>query len=283
MEIKMKQYKDLITKVHDEGDDVKYRNGYRRTLIGETLRFDLRDGFPVPTIKETNYKAAFAEMLWFLSGSTNTKALKEIYPTKIWDKWANVVGSIGPMYGRLLRSYPTPTAFNIGHSEVLSGPDSLHIAPDMRGRVTEDWNNSSVDQLWRLLTDVSNSAYTDNSTRFRMTTYHPGFAPLDNTVPSENPPEKGCLTPCHGLAICVHTVGKVMHLTMTQGSCDLLLGGPYNISEYAFLLKVLARQTGYDAGELIIHFTNVHIYENQIRKLNISGLMDREPLSSPHR
>ena len=39
-------YKELINRVVTEGTDGEYRNGYRRSVFGVLLRFDLAKRFP---------------------------------------------------------------------------------------------------------------------------------------------------------------------------------------------------------------------------------------------
>ena len=56
--------------------------------------------------------------------------------------------------------------------------------------------------------------------------------------------------------------GDHLDLMMTQRSCDIFLGVPYNIAGYAFLQHLLAKITGTTARTLIINFGDFHIYEN---------------------
>lgn len=63
------------------------RNSGMRGLVGATLRVDLRRGFPIITSKRVNWKAAFYEMCWFLSGEYGTEELDKY--TSIWKPWAD--------------------------------------------------------------------------------------------------------------------------------------------------------------------------------------------------
>lgn len=73
------------------------------TVFGRQVRYDLRKGFPLLTTKKVSFKAIAVELLWFLSGDTNIKFLKD-NGVNIWDEWADKDGNLGPMYGYQLRN-----------------------------------------------------------------------------------------------------------------------------------------------------------------------------------
>ena len=84
----MKQYKKLLQDILSNGAYRESRTGVSTySVFGRTLRFDLTDGFPVVTVKRVSLKSVFAELLWFLKGSTNARELNAMGAT-IWDEWA---------------------------------------------------------------------------------------------------------------------------------------------------------------------------------------------------
>ena len=59
-------------------------------------RYDLRQEFPIMTLRRTYMKSAIDELLWiWQKKSNNIKDLK----SHIWDSWADENGSIGKAYG----------------------------------------------------------------------------------------------------------------------------------------------------------------------------------------
>ena len=49
-----------------------------------------------------------------------------------------------------------------------------------------------------------------------------------------------------------------------QRSCDVPLGLPFNVTQYAVLLKMLAQVTGLKAGTIDWSIKDAHIYVNQV-------------------
>jgi len=68
------------------------------SVFGESLRVDLRDGFPLLTTKRVHFDSVFHELIWFLGGDTNVAYLRENGVT-IWDEWADAKGNVGKLYG----------------------------------------------------------------------------------------------------------------------------------------------------------------------------------------
>lgn len=68
------------------------------------MRFDLRAGFPLLTTKHVSLRSVAAELLWFLSGSTNERDLAAM-GSNIWRPWADAEGNVGPSYGYNWRAF----------------------------------------------------------------------------------------------------------------------------------------------------------------------------------
>ena len=68
--------------------------------FGIVNRYDLREEFPILTIRRTFLKSSIDELLWIWQAkSNNVHALR----ARVWDAWADASGSIGKAYGYQLR------------------------------------------------------------------------------------------------------------------------------------------------------------------------------------
>lgn len=94
------------------------------------------------------------------------------------------------------------------------------------------------------------------------------------------------LAPCHMMAqFYVNQKDKTLSCMMTQRSCDVFLGLPFNIVGYAFLTHVLADICGYTVGKLIMSIGDTHIYANHLEAVETllkQGLQPNSELNRPH-
>ncbi len=141
----MKQYQDLMHHVLETGNQKHDRTGTGTiSVFGYQMRFDLQQGFPVVTTKKLHLKSIIHELLWFLSGDTNIKYLKE-NGVKIWDEWADAEGNLGPVYGYQWRSWPTSDGSHI--DQISQVVNQLKNNPDSRRMIVSAWNVADVNKM----------------------------------------------------------------------------------------------------------------------------------------
>lgn len=86
------------------------------------------------------------------------------------------------------------------------------------------------------------------------------------------------LRPCAFITLFDVSNGK-LNCTLLQRSADLFLGIPWNFTEYAVLIHMLAQISGLKPGKLIHYMNNVHIYENHFDAIKTQ--LEREPYEAP--
>jgi thymidylate synthase len=141
----MKQYLDLMRHVREHGVEKGDRTGTGTlSVFGHQMRFDLGEGFPLVTTKRLHVKSIIHELLWFLSGDTNVRYLRE-HGVSIWDEWADEAGELGPVYGAQWRAWPARDGGVIDQiSNVVEG---IRRDPDSRRHIVSAWNVSELDRM----------------------------------------------------------------------------------------------------------------------------------------
>lgn len=101
------QYNAHVANIIANGIDSGDRTGTgTKRLNGLQFRFDLRDGFPIPSTKKVSFAYIARELEWIVKGNTSQRALKEDLKCSIWDEWADELGRLGPVYGAMWRRRP---------------------------------------------------------------------------------------------------------------------------------------------------------------------------------
>ena len=90
--------------------------------------------------------------------------------------------------------------------------------------------------------------------------------------------ENMALPPCHAF-FQFYVAKNRLSCQLYQRSADVFLGVPFNIASYALLLQMVAQVTGYEAGEFVHTFGDVHLYNNHIEQAQQQ--LNRTPYALP--
>jgi len=249
------QYLNLINNIINNGILETGRNGIVKSIFGVTMRFDLTNNtIPLMTTKKLAWKTCLKELLWFISGKTDNKILKQ-NNVKIWNENASrefldsrglhhlEEDDLGPVYGHQWRH------FNAKYTSC-----------------NDDYTDKGIDQLKNII-DLLNDPSQNNSRRLLISAWNP--QQLDEMA----------LPPCHLLMQFKVTQNKNLHLALYQRSGDVGLGVPFNIASYAFLAHLVAHHCGLNATELVHFIADAHIYVEHLEIL--SGQKSLTPLEPP--
>jgi thymidylate synthase len=141
----MRQYLGLLDHVVKNGTEKSDRTGTGTiSVFGYQMRFNLEDGFPILTTKKLHLKSIIHELLWFISGDTNTKYLND-NGVRIWNEWADKDGNLGPIYGFQWRSWPADDGKKI--DQLLNVISSIKNSPDSRRHLVCAWNVGELEKM----------------------------------------------------------------------------------------------------------------------------------------
>ena len=141
----MNQYLTLLKHVKHNGQKKEDRTGTgTMSVFGYQMRFNLNESFPLLTTKKVHLKSVIYELLWFLSGDTNIKFLKD-NGVSIWDEWADENGNLGPVYGHQWRSWPTSEGNEI--DQISNLINQIKKTPDSRRLIVSAWNVGEINKM----------------------------------------------------------------------------------------------------------------------------------------
>lgn len=238
----VKAYLDIVKRILDEGVRQKNRTGIDAVKIaGALFEHDMSRGFPMLTTKKVPFKNVATELEFFIKGITDKRWLQD-KNNHIWDEWAN------------------PEKAPYGHDEAakqrMLGERDLGAIYGFQWRhfgaaynsYDTDYNNQGVDQLRRVV-DKLKSDPTDR--RMIVSAWNPTAM------------HKMAIPPCH-YAFQVTVIDNRLNLLWNQRSVDTMLGLPFNITSYALLLHLLAKEANLKEGRLVGFLADVHIYVNHV-------------------
>ena len=141
----MRQYLDFLNNIMNNGVQRGDRTGVGTIgIFGYQMRFDLQDGFPAVTTKKLHFRSIIHELLWFLSGDTNTKYLND-HKVTIWDEWADKNGDLGPIYGKQWVNWETKDGRTI--NQIADVINEIKRNPYSRRLVVSAWNVGELAEM----------------------------------------------------------------------------------------------------------------------------------------
>ncbi len=217
-------YLDLCERILKEGKLHHNRTGDDTLrILGHTFEFDIDKEFPVLSVKSVGIRGPVTELLWIYQAQSNKVSWLKERGINIWNEW-----------------------------EV-----------DQDGVYRQDGSNRVIGKEFA---GTIGTAYGWIAKKF-------GWPQKNIEIIKNNPESRrniidlwqeeyfntAVLPPCvYGSQFIVDE--DILHIRVTQRSCDVGLGLPYNVTQYATFLCMIAQVTGLKPGKMIYQITDAHIY-----------------------
>ncbi len=195
--------------------------------------FDLSNGIPLITERDISFwKKPIAEIIAFINGARTIDEISS-YGCNFWDSYRGKGCTLGLEPNDMGPGSYGPAFHDFetpegGHLNQFSQViQQIRDFPDLRTHLVSPWK----------------PYYT-----------------------ARGPNRKVIVAPCHGW-LHFRVLQGHLHMEMHQRSADMAIGVPSNMIQYAALLLMMCRVTGYLPGNYIHSFADAHIYENQVEKV----------------
>lgn len=285
------QYLKLIKKIIKEGVSKNDRTGTGTLSIFDTsLKINMFDGFPLLTSKKMFLKGIIGELLWFLGNHMKDEQYQKFTMTNIrylidnginiWvgdaykkykknsknplekedflkklkedDEFCSIWGDLGPVYGQQWTNWN-------GINQIKNIIDTLKNDPDSRRLLVSAWNVADLDKMTLVPCHYSFQFWTrelDLNERIKL------------WCKSINKSKHYGSDMTHDELDKLKFPKRMLSLKWNQRSVDSLLGLPYNITSYALLLILIAREVNMIPEQLSFSGGDTHLYKNHIQQAN---------------
>lgn len=253
------QYRQLLKKIKEEGErDITQMEEDAFRLIGEIMRFNLIEGFPVITERDlvsgddkrpSQFQMALGELCAFLNGARTLEEMKK-FGCGWWARWVTEkkcgkrgleTGDLGPgSYGAAWRNFPT--AEGNPFDQISHLIEQIKELPHLRTHFVSPWIPQYIGR-------------------------------------GKGKTQKVVVAPCHGwFHIIINTGTKELTLHHFQRSADIPVGYPFNMIQYAALAMMIGQITGYTPKEVVFTISDAHIYINQLKDVDELLATEAQPL-----
>jgi thymidylate synthase len=217
----MSPYDEALQEILDNGvSRTNKRTGIKTlSIFGMNKRYRIDGRFPIVTRRKVWPQSIFAELLWFLSGSTNNNDLLAMN-SKIWSSWVDdefckkhgyAQGSFGPVYGFQLRHFGGYYGNGIGGRESTDKPYVKvleHLPPPCEGMQEVEKNQYGKGGFDQLTWMVNRVKEDPSCRRLLFSLWNPAEV------------SKMKLPPCHyTFQLFIDDEGRMSGM-LTQRSCD---------------------------------------------------------------
>ena len=237
-------YLGLCRRILTEGTRTVNRTGVDTVKVpGHSFHFDLSEEFPVLTTKQLFIRQAVLEMLWIYQAQSNDVRWLQERNVHIWDEWE--IDEEGFWH-------------------------ATQLLPDENGNLVKTEVHKEFGKEWA---HTIGTAYGWIVNRFQLTQTlidklqnHPEDRRMVTSLWQNDYLATAVLPSCVWSSEWDVTDGR-LNAWVHQRSCDVPLGLPFNVTQYATLLCMLAQVCGLQPGTLDWSIKDAHIYVNQIEPI----------------
>ena len=243
------QYQELLKRIISKGEKVySQQEEDAIRIIGHTMRFDLKNGFPIITERDlvsakegrpSQFQMAVGELCAFLNGARTLEQMKK-FGCGWWRAWVTEekcakrgleTGDLGPgSYGPAWRSFPT--AEGEPFDQITHLIEQINEIPHLRTHIVTPWIPQYIGR-------------------------------------GKRKQQKVVVVPCHGwFHVLINTYTKELSLHQFQRSADVPVGLVFNLIQYAALTMMIAQVTGYKVDEFVYTTSDTHIFTGQMNDVN---------------
>jgi thymidylate synthase len=243
-------YLNLMRRIKEKGEVRKDATGVStKALFGQRVEFDISERIPLVSTKEISSKNLLVELMFFISGSTNTKLL-EAQGVTTWKKLTSAE-----------RLKEKGLAYLIGDMGPLLGFQMRHWGAEYKG-MENSYDGEGVDQLERVIQTIKTDPFGTNHIISLW-----NINDMDKTVCSSDA--------CH-IQFNVSNDNRQLDCLIAVKSIDLFIELPRVMFFYSVLTHMISHICNLKPRTLTINMGDAKLYSNHGDAVNRQ--LQRTPL-----
>ena len=269
-----KKYCELLKEIKDNGELCPNRTGIETLSIPHAyIKLDVENEFPILETKKLAIKNTITELLWIYQAQSNDVKWLHDRNNHIWDEWIIDDDGIYRIYDPFIKG-------NNGSSVTLKdlngkpylGPDdgTIDVYSKLIDKSIKDAKYYGKDYAGTIGTSygyiVNKTKEFDNVLKSLKT--NPRNRRMVVSLRQAEYLKGGVLEPCVWSSTYKCHKDRI-NSNISIRSNDMPLGNPFNVTQYAILLSLLANHANMRVGEISFDIADCHIYVNQLDGINL--------------
>ena len=279
-----KEYLKLLETILEKGQEVENRTGVNTIKIDKyAFQFDLTKEFPILMTKQLFSRQAITEMLWIWQMASNDVRKLQERNVHIWDEWMVDADGIYRIYEPVTTDYDPNKEVTVLDPYSASLKDPLAKQNPLLSKLDENGKEMKAKSLIEGK-NIKEAKWYGKEYAYTIGTAY-GFIvdryghtddliwtiknrPTDRRMVYSLWQNEFLRTAV--LPSCVwspewNVYKDTLNLQVHQRSCDVPLGLPFNVTQYATFLSMIAQVTNLKPGVISYSINEPHIYVNQLK------------------
>ena len=279
-----KEYLKLLETILEKGQEVENRTGVNTIKIDKyAFQFDLAKEFPILMTKQLFSRQAITEMLWIWQMASNDVRKLQERNVHIWDEWMVDADGIYRIYEPVTTNYDPNKEVTVLDPYSASLKDPLAKQNPLLPKLDENGNVMTAKSLIEGK-NIKEAKWYGKEYAYTIGTAY-GFIvdryghtddliwtiknrPTDRRMVYslwQNEFLRTAVLPSCVWSTEWNVYKDTLNLQVHQRSCDVPLGLPFNVTQYATFLSMIAQVTNLKPGVISYSINEPHIYVNQLK------------------
>lgn len=263
-----KVYCQILKDIISNGEYCENRTGIDTLSIeGVDFKLDVEKEFPILETKKVFMENSIVELLWIYQAQSNDVKWLHDRNCPIWDEWMIDADGIYRTYEPFL----TDDLKKVVNVKDIYGKDTDLLATSLK----EDRQIKSAKYFGKEFAGTIGTAYGEVLRQTGEFDHvldslknNPRDRRMNISLKQANLIRTGVLEPCVWASTYKLYNGK-LNSNIDVRSNDMPIGNPFNVTQYAVLLSMLAKVADMKVGNLNWRISDCHIYVNQLKEIKL--------------